>query len=105
MKTTTLSRVRGDNYPITVTFGAGVDITGFVVTFSVARQENPVAPVTYLVQTTANLDIPNRKAVFSFTPEQMDLVGDYYYDVQVNADGVYYTVAKGKISFLQDITK
>lgn len=103
--TTPLTRFRGDNYPLTIRFRNATDITGFVVTFSVCRTENPVAPVEYVLQSTATIDNANKKATFSFTTAQVDLLGSYYYDIEVENNGVFYTVAKGRITFTQDITK
>jgi hypothetical protein len=44
--------------------------------------------------------------VFYPTVTNVDLVGDYYYDIEVVDDSGYkHTPVEGKIKFTQDITK
>lgn len=46
------------------------------------------------------------EAEFEFTDYEADLVGTYWYDIQLtDAAGTVFTLAKGRLIFRQDITK
>lgn len=104
-----IKRYRGDTHPIAVnitTRAGAVDITGWSLTFSVSAEPTPAA-ADYVFQLTGTIDSATAgTAHFDLTEAQADLVGDYYYDIQVtDAGGKKRTVKKGKITFMQDINK
>jgi hypothetical protein len=71
----------------------------------VNSKENPIED-NCTFKSTAAVDAAVGTMTFPFTTEDVDQVGDFYYDVQL-ADGAAKnsTIRKGKMVFAQDITK
>jgi hypothetical protein len=103
-----LTRFRGDTDDLVFKLtsnGAPVPLAGCSAVLSVSSEENP-AVATYEFQSNAVVDAQAGTLSFPFTPTQVDLVGEYYFDVQLtDADGKTKTLRKAKITFKQDITK
>jgi hypothetical protein len=102
-----LKRFRGDTDPLTINIGKNgkpVDLTGSTFKFSVSATPDPTAAI-YLLQLTG-VTIP-LDGVVHFTPTALeaDLVGNYFYDIQMTTGIIDKTIANGKIKFVQDITK
>lgn len=91
-----------------------VDITTFSFLMTVNTVKNPVegSPTvgTQLFQTVGTItDGPNGKFEFEYTaspnPAELD-PGGYFYDIQMtDGAGIISTIAKGKYTVKQDITK
>ena len=104
-----IKRYRGDTYPIAIvvsTRAGAVDITGWSLTLSVAPDPAP-ATAAYTFQAAGTIDSAAAgTAHFDFTAEQVDLVGEYHYDIQItDAAGKKRTIKKGRMTFMQDINK
>ena len=109
MLSDTISRFRGDTYPIPFTAkvnGTPIDITGYAFVMSLSTKENPSA-ADYVWQIGGTIDdTTNGRGHFDLTEQQADQVGNFYYDVQVtDAAGKRHTPRKGRMVFTQDITK
>ena len=103
-----ITRFRGDTDPIVFNIsktGKPVNLTGSVFTLSVSREQFP-ATASYTFQITGVSSSPLTGQV-TFTPilEQVDLLGTYFYDVQMTTGLAIKTLVSGKIMFNQDITK
>lgn len=101
-------RFRGDTDPIIFNVskaGKPVDLTGSVFTLSVSTESAPVTP-SYTFQITGVVASPLTGQV-AFTPllAQVDLLGTYFYDMQMTTGLAIKTLVSGKITFNQDITK
>jgi len=81
------------------------DLTGFSAVLSVSSDENP-ATADYEFQSNAVVNATEGSLAFSFGSGDVDLVGDFYYDIQLtDSTGKISTIRKGKMVFSQDITK
>ena len=81
------------------------DLNGFSAVLSVSSDENPTT-ADYEFQWNAVVDATEDLLVFPFAIGDVDLVGDYYYDIQLtDGAGKLSTIRKGKMFFLQDISK
>ena len=107
-----LDRTRGDTFPhqisIKDTAGVAVNITGFTFLQTVDPSEEPTVAGDNLFQLTGVIDDgPN--GLVSFAPdvtEANQTPAEYYHDIQmIDAGSAIRTIAKGKYTFLQDITK
>lgn len=99
---------RGDDTPMAFRMQeAGVDLTiaGFTYLLSVDTREEPDDVATQLFQLTGVEVSP--LVTFSPTTSNTDLTpDDYFFDIQeTNTAGKLRTVAKGKFTVSQDITK
>lgn len=104
-----ISRKRGDTKPFNFTIkdanGADQALAGFVFYLTVNSEKAPTNTDNQQFQLEGTTSAAGS---FSFAPttDDVDLVGMYYYDVQIiDGDGVIYTVYEGKMTFVQDITK
>ena len=109
MATTTINRFRGDTKDLVLFLTDKddeiFDITGATATFSVSEDKDP-STANYKFQSSATIDIAAGSLTFEFTDIQVDLVGNFFYDVQLlDVAGKKSTILKGKIKFEQDITK
>lgn len=108
---TDILRARGDTYAnivvVTDAVGAAVDITGYSFLMTIDPSKAPVDNTNNLFQLTGIItDAPNGRVEFEPTAIQTDLVGSYFYDIQMTDDaGRIRTIATGKYKFVQDITK
>ncbi len=98
----TKARVRGDDYPILITFsvnGTAIDLQGSVVKFSYKNADEPVKTITG--SNTAN------EGEAEFIPESgvdFMVAGTFTYDVQRFAGGYTYTHEKGTLLLDDDVT-
>ena len=107
-----ITRTRGDTYAdqfIIENFTAKtvVDLSECTFKMTVNSDREPLDISTQLYQIVGVSDSPATGVVnFSPTVEQADLVGKYYFDIQmIDADGVIRTLTKGMYTYTQDITK
>jgi hypothetical protein len=114
-----ICRFRGDTTPIKRRLTQSgspsvVDITGFSFTLTVNTSKNPVVGSPTVgeqkFQIAATLTTPtNGQFEFQFTgsPNPAELeAGTYYYDIQmIDGSSNIRTIAKGKYTVKQDITK
>ena len=103
MKRVNLSRVRGDTYPIFLTFkdkeGNPVDITGSVIQLGVKDSSGNLVTVPGDI-----VDAPNGKAQIVFTDQSVANVGNFTYDIQmITAEGYKITVASGTLRLSPDV--
>ncbi len=108
MARTDINRYRGDtkNLILKLTQNKQVfDLTGFSAKLSVSAEEEPIGSV-YAFQLTATIDSVNGTLTFQIAEENVDLIGDFYYDIELtDGAGKTSTIRKGKMVFAQDITK
>lgn len=106
----TITRVRGDNYPLNIIIKdeetrQPFDITGASLTFSVSTLREP-ATANYLFQSTGSITNAVGGAVsFPFTTADADNFGNFYYDIEMTIGTEIRTLDLGAIIFTQDITK
>jgi hypothetical protein len=106
-----LEIIRGDSksYLLEFTDGAGLakDITGWVVFFTVTDNLEAVDDShAQIVKTvTVHTDPTHGKTTINLLSTDTNLVGDYYYDIQVKYDGKVETIVSGVITFNVDATK
>lgn len=107
-----LTRYRGDTNPdkITVlsqTTGEPINISGYSFILTVDPYGDPASAASNLYSLNGSItDAVN--GVVEFTPSalQADLVGDFFYDIQMtDASGRKRTISRGQYTYLQDITK
>lgn len=108
MARTDINRYRGDtkNLVLKLTQDKQVfDLAGFSAVLSVSGEESPTT-AGYEFQSNADVDAVEGLLTFPFVADDVDLVGDYYYDIQLtDGTGKTSTIRKGKFVFAQDITK
>lgn len=108
---TDLTRSRGDTYAdiilVVDSAGAAVDITGFNFLLTLDTSKAPVDSSNNLYQLTGTItSAAGGRVEFAPTALQADLVGSYFYDVQMtDSAGRIRTIASGKYKYVQDITK
>lgn len=102
--------VRGDSPVIPITIsdntGSAIDITGGVFTMTVDPNEEPSGSGGNLFSIPGTIISPTAGTV-SFQPNtaQTGIVGEYFYDVQMELNGSVRTILKGGFDIEQDITK
>lgn len=105
-----INRYRGDTDPFVFNIskdGEAVDITGSTFLLSVNVSATPEID-DYTFQLVGVVKPSPAVGIVSFTPPSpatVDLVGTYYYDVQMTTGSAIKTIVTGKIVFGQDITK
>jgi hypothetical protein len=107
-----ITRYRGDTYADEFTLtdvntGLPVDLTGCSFKLTVDTLQSPPDSSTNLYTLIGTIDTPV-SGVVEFAPNstQADLVGYYFYDVQlIDASGAIRTILSGSYQYLQDITK
>lgn len=105
-------RHRGDTYADEITIKSTktkkpIDITGYSFVLTVDSKINPTDSTTkkYSVDGTI-VDAINGRVEFTPTEEQANLVGAFYYDIQmIDLLGRKRTIAIDKYTYKQDITK
>ncbi len=98
----TRTRVRGDNYPIEITFKVNdiaIDILGAELKFSYYNKDNAVETITGVAQAETGV------AQFVPTVTDFQVAGTFTYDVQRVAGGYTYTHQKGTLLLDDDVTK
>lgn len=102
---------RGDSIPINITVtssgGGPVDITGATFLLTVDPSQTPTDAANNEFQSTGTIVEPLAGTVtFPISTTNSDLLGEKYYDIQMtDSGGIKSTIGKGKITFVQDITK
>ncbi len=102
-----IQRFRGDTDPAIFNIskqGKTLDITGSTFKLSVSTVSSPVTAV-YIMQLIGVVEGPLGRVSFSPTALEADVVGNYYYDVEMTTGTVVKTIVSGKFKMLQDITK
>lgn len=107
-----ICRTRGDTFPLDYTLrddqGTAIDITTFSFKLTVDPSPDPTDASTNLFQLVATIvDGVNGRFQFPITTVQADQAPEtYFYDLQmIDGGGNIRTIAKGKFTFTQDITK
>ncbi len=110
-----ITRKRGDTFPIRLTLtddGTAVDITGY--TFKLTVDSSPDPPETTDPSATEIFQVAGvitaaASGQFEFRPLASDMnqtPETYFYDVEmIDPSGYIATIAKGKFTIQQDITK
>ena len=108
MARTDINRYRGDTKDLVMKLTqdkAIFPLTDFSAVLGVNSEENPIED-NCAFKAIATIDAVAGTLTFPFTEEDVDRVGDFYYDVQLtDGAGKISTIRKGKIVFAQDITK
>lgn len=108
---TEITRYRGDSYADQFTIkdsaGVAVNIAGYTFTMTLNTEKSPIDNSNEVYQLSGTItDAPAGKVEFAPTPVQADIVGTFFYDVQmVDGGGGIRTLAKDKYKYTQDITK
>jgi hypothetical protein len=107
-----ITRRRADTYAeefqvISETTGLPIDISGgYVFLLTVDPQDDPAGDTNNLFQLTGSIvDGPNGIVEFAPNDSQADNLGSWFYDVQMTVGGRKRTIAAGRWSHDQDITK
>lgn len=106
-----LERVRGDTKPLRVkltTDGAPIDVASWSGRWTISTEKDPIGTANQQAQISGAPATPTTDGIIEFAPAllDVDLVGSFYYDVEVtDAAGKVLTILKGKVKFLQDISK
>jgi len=108
MARTDINRFRGDTKDLVLKLTQNkqvFDLTGFSAVLGVNSEENPIED-NCAFKTIASVDAAAGTLTFPFSVEDADRVGDFYYDIQMtDGAGKISTIRKGKVVFVQDITK
>lgn len=105
-----IKRFRGDTRRLGATLkkdGLVLDITGCSFILTVNKKENPTElDLPEFASIGVIIDPALGQLYFPFTAEQVNLLGDFFYDIQMtDAIGELSTLVKKPITFTQDITK
>ena len=106
-----IRRERGDTFPFTVTLRDGdgnlLDLTGASFLLTVNAQEDPTAAEAPEFTLAGAVAAPATGVIeFSMSESDADIVGTYYYDLQMtDSSGYVRTVLRGPFVMDQDITK
>lgn len=107
-----IERTRGDTYPDSMTVTnvktkAIVNLSGCSFKLTVSSVQNPPDASTQLYQLIGVIENPTTGVVtFSPTAEQANLVGLFFFDVQMtDSYNQVITLTSGTYYFKQDITK
>jgi len=105
-------RSRGDTYSIEIAIkdssSVAVDVTGFSFLLTVDPSASPTDALANIYQLTGTIDdAPNGLVSFPVSAANaLAAPGNYYHDIQqIDAAAKVRTIAKGKWTVLQDITK
>lgn len=109
---TEITRHRGDTYADEITIknkktSKPIDITGYTFILTVDSKRDPIGASTRKYSITGAIVNPTMgKVEFTPTEEQANLVGTFYYDIQmIDNMGRKRTIALDRYTYLQDITK
>ncbi len=107
-----LVRTRGDTRPITFSIdlnGSDMPITGATFLMTIDPAPDPPDNTTLILQLSGAIVGNAALGVIAFSPDaaEMDIDPDtYYFDVQMTeSNGKITTIARGKFTIVQDITK
>lgn len=109
---TTITRVRGDSYADSFTIlsektGLALNITGCTFLMTVDPDNDPASAAANLYQLTGTItDAPNGVVEFAPSTAQADLIGEFWFDVQmIDGTGRKRTIVSGPYRYVQDVTK
>lgn len=109
---TALSRKRGDTYADEFVFksattGLPLNVAGYTFLLTVNSDKQPIDISTQKYELTGTiLDAPNGRVEFAPTAMQADLVGNFFYEVQMtDTSNRKRTIISDKYVYTQDITK
>lgn len=106
-----ITRRRGDTTPIELSVtdenDVAVDVTGFSFALTVDPSDRPSDSTNNLFSVAGTItDGPNGLVEFPLTVSEANNVGGFFYDIQqTDAAGNDSTIAIGRFTFKQDITK
>jgi hypothetical protein len=103
-----IPRFRGDTKDLVLKLkkdGEIFPLDGSSAILSVSKEKAPEL-ADYVFQSIASIDVAEGSLTFTFSDEDVNVVGKHYYDVQLtDAAGKISTILKGPMPFEQDITK
>lgn len=109
---TDILRYRGDTHANefiikSKSTGLPIDITGYTFILTVDLNKAPADVSNNLFQLNGQIiNGPQGRVGFSPTAGQSDLVGSFFYDIQMaDLSGIKRTLLTAKYKFVQDITK
>lgn len=108
---TEIVRYRGDTWPIRMIVlqdDVPMDITGCSFTLTIDSKKSPTDDTTNLFQLAGTIEGDPVNGVVIFEPSEVDVdrVGKFYYDLQVeDTSSKKRTIAKDRFTLVQDITK
>lgn len=107
-----LKRTRGDTIPFTLTIksnnnGQPVNITGCSFIMTVNSLSVPIDLSTQLYKLDGSIiDVANGLVEFYPTDQNANIVGSFFYDVQItDSYGQVYTATKDRISYSESLIK
>lgn len=107
-----LTRTRGDSYAdvfvvLSESTGLALNLAGSTFLLTLDPDNDPASSAGNLYQLVGNItDAPNGVVEFAPTAAQANLVGDFWFDVQMlDSSGRRRTVVSGPYRYIQDITK
>ena len=107
-----ITRYRGDNKSIVATIsdkaGNIVPVSGCSLILTIDPEENPIDPSKNVLKKTGVIvgDGSTGQFKFSFTEEEVDFVGDFFFDLEFsNTAGEKDTLEKNNWYMVQDIGK
>lgn len=109
---TDITRKRGDTYADEFTIKSAstklpINITGYTFLLTLDPEKSPATADNNVYQLVGTiLDAAAGRVEFAPSALQADLVGSYFYDVQmIDGAGRKRTIITGKYRYVQDITK
>lgn len=109
---TSIVRKRGDTYSDVYTLKSkstksAINITGYSFILTLDPHQNPIDASNNVYQIVGIItDVINGIVSFSPTDAQVNLIGEYFYDVQmIDGASKKRTIDSGTYIFTQDITK
>lgn len=103
-----ITRFRGDTDPFVFNLtkdGSPVNLTGSTFKLSVSTQQSPETPsYTFQIDGVVSSPCPGR-VTFTPTLPDVDIVGSFYYDIQMTTGTIVKTIVTGGLQMVQDITK
>lgn len=107
-----LDLVRGDTRNYQMHFydddNVDINITGWTVTMTVKADLDAAGDTSALIKkvVTVHSDPTHGRTVVTLETTDTNLVGDFYYDIQVKRpDNVTVTLMSGVITFVADVTR
>ena len=105
-----ITRKRGDTIPDVFLISKGgiaTNLTGTVIKLTVDKHQSPIDSSTQVYQLVGTVSDPTTgKVCFTPSPSQADVVGYFYYDIQMtDSYNSVQTILDGTYTYLQDITK
>lgn len=104
-----IERFRGDTSPLYLTLtknNAPLNLAGCSAKMTVHKRSDPKETDFEFQKTASVASESGGKFKFDFLEADVDLIGDFNYDMELtDAEGKKTTVKFGKLKFFQDITK